>query len=180
MSFALLALITWLVMIVFANIPKRFTFTEIIFLYFVSSIMTVTVFTIYDVNFHWVPATRNVEKSFALDLCRFVEIPLFLIISSEFLTNSSLRVGWRWTIAATICMLLTVDDWLLVQLGILVYRQWNYVYAFINVGLERLSVALGVFHYTKHGYNIFYSFVIYLFVCYGFLGRVLPYHSEIR
>lgn len=38
------------------------------------------------------------------------------------------------------------------------------VWSFINIGFERLAVALGVFHYTQHGYKIFYSFVIYLFV----------------
>ncbi|MFC4799643.1 hypothetical protein ACFPA1_09765 [Neobacillus sp. GCM10023253] len=135
MSLALLAMVTWLVMIVFANIPKRFTLTEIIFLYFVSSIMTVTVFTLFDENFQWVTATRNVEKSLALDICRFVEIPLLLIMSSEVLINSSLRVGWRWTIAATICLFLTVNDWILVQFGILEYRQWNYVFAFLDYGM---------------------------------------------
>lgn len=135
MSLALLAVLTWLVMIVFANIPKRFTLSEIIFLYFVSSIMTVAVFTLFDVNLQWVTATRNVEKSLALDLCRFIEIPLLLIISSEVLINSSLRVGWRWTKAAAICLFLTVNDWILVQFGILVYRQWNYIFAFLDYGM---------------------------------------------
>lgn len=38
------------------------------------------------------------------------------------------------------------------------------VWSFLSTGFERLNVALGVFHYTPHGYNIFYSFVIYLAV----------------
>jgi hypothetical protein len=134
MSLAVLAVVTWLVMIVFANIPKRFTLTEMIFLYFVSSILTVTAWTIFDVNFQWVPATRNVEKSFALYICRFIEIPLLLIMSSEVL-NSSLRARWRWTTAMSICIFLTVNDWILVQFGILVYHQWNYVYAFLDYGM---------------------------------------------
>lgn len=38
------------------------------------------------------------------------------------------------------------------------------VWSLISVGFERLSVALGVFHYTQNGFTIFYSFVIYLLV----------------
>ncbi|MGG3692219.1 hypothetical protein [Heyndrickxia ginsengihumi] len=36
-------------------------------------------------------------------------------------------------------------------------------WAFISIGLEKVFSLLGVFHYL-HGYNIFYSFVIYLVV----------------
>lgn len=38
------------------------------------------------------------------------------------------------------------------------------VWTFLSTGFERLNVALGVFHYTEHGYNLFFSFVIYLAV----------------
>lgn len=139
-SIAALSVIAWCVIILFAMIPKKFTLTEMVFLYFVSSIITVAVFTTFDVNLQWVPATRNVEKSLALDVCRFIEIPLLLIISSEVL-HSSLRARWRWTIAAAICLFLTINDWILVQLGILVYRHWNYVYAFLSYGLFILLMA---------------------------------------
>jgi len=37
------------------------------------------------------------------------------------------------------------------------------VWSFVSVGIERLCVLIGIFHY-QHGYNIFYSFVIYLLV----------------
>ena len=36
-------------------------------------------------------------------------------------------------------------------------------WSFISIGFEQLSVALGVFHY-QNGFNIFYSFVIFLTV----------------
>ena len=81
MSLAVLAVVTWIIIIVFAYFPKRFTLTEMIFLYFVSSIMTVTAFTLFDVNFQWVTATRIVEKSLALDICRFVEIDNYIGIN---------------------------------------------------------------------------------------------------
>lgn len=41
---------------------------------------------------------------------------------------------------------------------------WIAMWTFLSTGFERLNVALGVFHYTGHGYNIFYSFVIYFLV----------------
>ncbi|MEH7106998.1 MULTISPECIES: hypothetical protein [Bacillaceae] len=37
------------------------------------------------------------------------------------------------------------------------------VWAFLSVGFERFSVIIGIFRY-QHGYNIYYSFVIYLLV----------------
>lgn len=37
------------------------------------------------------------------------------------------------------------------------------VWALASCGMERLAVAAGVFHY-RHGYTLFYSFVIYLMV----------------
>jgi hypothetical protein len=134
MSLAIIAVVTWLVMIVFAIIPKRFTLSEIVFLYIISSIMTVTVFTIIDVDLHWVPTTRSPEKSLALDICRFIAIPLLLIMSAEIL-NSPLKARWRWTIAAAICVFLNANDWLLQWLRIIVYRQWNFLYAFLDFSL---------------------------------------------
>lgn len=134
MYIAALSLISWCVIMALAMIPKKFALTEMVFLYFVSSIMTVSEFTLFDVNLQWVTASRDVEKSLALHVCRFIEIPLLLIISSEVLT-SSLRKSWRWTIAAAICMFLTLDDWVLVQFGILEYRRWNYLFAFLDYGM---------------------------------------------
>lgn len=139
-SIAAISLISWLVTIVFAMVPKKFTLTEMVFLYFVSSILTVATFTTFDINLQWVVASRNVEKSLALHVCRFVEIPLLLILSSEAL-HSPLSAIWRWTIAAAICTFLTVNDWILVQFGILMYRQWNYAYAFLEFGLFIILVA---------------------------------------
>lgn len=37
------------------------------------------------------------------------------------------------------------------------------VWAFVSVGIERLCVIVGIFHY-QHGYSIYYSFIIYLLI----------------
>jgi hypothetical protein len=79
MAIALISLVPWLVIMVFAIVPKRFNLGEMVFLYFVSSILSVTIFSILVVNLHWIPASNGVEKALALDICRFVEIPLLLI-----------------------------------------------------------------------------------------------------
>src|SRR4051812_33311128 len=131
MAIAIIGLVTWLVIMVFAIVPKRFTLVEMVFLYFVSSILSVTIFSILVVNLHWIPASKDMEKALALDICRFIEIPLLLIMSSDIL-NSPLRTRTRWLIATAICILLVVNDWILVSLGILVFRKWNYFFAFID------------------------------------------------
>lgn len=140
LSIAAVSVIAWFVIIALAMIPKKFTLTEMVFVYFVSSIMTVSAFTLLDVNLQWVTAARNVEKSLALHVVRFIEIPLLLIIASEVLT-SSLKKIWRWMIAAAICLFLTLNEWGLVQFGILEYRRWNYGFAFLEYGMFIILVA---------------------------------------
>lgn len=133
MSIAIVCLVTIFVIIVFAIVPKRFALVEMVFIYFVSSILTVTIFTLIDINLEWVQASRDVEKALALHICRFVEIPLLLILSSDFL-NSPVRARFRWTIAAGVCLFLTINDQILLGLGILVYNKWNTLFAFLDYG----------------------------------------------
>lgn len=141
MKIAIISLVTWIVIIVFAIVPKRFTLVEMAFLYLVSSILTVTIFSILVSNLHWIPASRDVEKALALHICRFIEIPLLLIMSSDIL-NSSLRPRIRWLIVITICIFFVVNDWILVSLGILVFKKWNYLFAFINHSFFICSLGL--------------------------------------
>lgn len=49
------------------------------------------------------------------------------------------------------------------------------VWAFVSVGIERFSEIIGVFHY-RHGFNIYYSFVIYLLV----LSVWVPFYRIIK
>lgn len=134
MSIAVICSVTWLVIIVFAIIPKRFTLVEMFFLYFVSAIISCTMFAILDVNLQWVPASRNVEKGIALNIGRFIEVPLILMIAAEML-NSQIQVLKRWGIALAICLFITIDDWLYLSTGIVEYRKWNYILAFLDYGL---------------------------------------------
>jgi len=54
-------------------------------------------------------------------------------------------------------------------------------WALMSCGFERLCVALGIFHY-QHGYNTFYSFVIYLLVIsiWALLYGVIRIHGDKR
>lgn len=53
------------------------------------------------------------------------------------------------------------------------------VWTFVSVGVEKLSVIIGIFHY-QHGYTIYYSFVIYLLVksFWVFFYRVIMAHGD--
>ncbi|KHD84929.1 hypothetical protein [Heyndrickxia ginsengihumi] len=141
MSLAIISLIAWFVMILFVIMPKWLTVTEIFFLYFIVGIMTVTLFTILDVNLRWVPVTRKVENSFALDICRFIIIPLLVIMAACFL-NSPLSAFWRWTMASVIMVILMVDDWIMQWCGLIVFRQWNAFYSFLMYGGVIVMLAL--------------------------------------
>lgn len=140
MSIAVICSVTWLVISVFAIVPKRFTLVDMVFIYFVSTILSRTIFTILDINLQWVPASRETEKALALNIGRFIEIPLILIMAADIL-NSRLRTPNRWGIALVICLFLTINDWIYLSLDIVEYRKWNYIYAFIDYGLFIVIIA---------------------------------------
>ncbi|MBS4172248.1 hypothetical protein [Bacillus sp. FJAT-49736] len=130
MSIVVISTLTWLLIIVFAVAPKRFTIIELIFQYFVSVILTVTIFSILDIKFHWVIATREVERGIALNISRFMEIPMLMIITTNIM-YAPIRVRFRCVIAVVASFLLTINDWILTSLHIIHYTNWKYYYAFI-------------------------------------------------
>lgn len=133
-SLAVLALTAWFVMIVFANVPKGFTLTEMVFLYFVIGILTITLFTVLDINLHWVPLTRKVEGSFAMYICRFCLIPLAVLISAGVL-HSHMKAIWRWVLSSIILLFLCGADRIYLGLGLIHYVRWNELYSAIMYGL---------------------------------------------
>ncbi|GEO27162.1 hypothetical protein AAC03nite_29470 [Alicyclobacillus acidoterrestris] len=131
MALAVFALVAWLVMIGFVFVPKWLILTEICFLYFIIGVLSVTVFTVLDVNLQWVPTTRDVEKSLALDVCRFIIIPFLLMMAAGFL-NSPLRARWRWILGAAMLVPLMADDWLIRAFGLIIFTsRWNIVYSLL-------------------------------------------------
>jgi hypothetical protein len=133
MSVAILALLGWLVLIVFAIVPKRLTLTEMVFLYFVIGILTITLFTILDTNVQWATVSRSVEGSFAMYICRFVVIPL-LILLSVIVLHSHMKAKWRWAIVAVILLVLCGADRIYLWTGILTYIKWNEFYSALMYG----------------------------------------------
>jgi hypothetical protein len=133
MSIAILALLAWLVLIVFAIVPKGFSLIEMVFLYFVTGILTITVYAILDVNLQWVPVTRSVEGSFAMYICRFIFIPFNILLSVSVL-HSQMRAKWRWVITAAIVLLLCVADRIYLWADLITYQRWNEFYSALMYG----------------------------------------------
>ncbi|MCS0788548.1 hypothetical protein NX021_10340 [Cytobacillus firmus] len=128
MSIAVLAMFAWLVMIVFAIVPKGLTLTEIVFMYFIIVILTITQFTILDVNLHWVSVTKSVEESFAIYICRFIVIP-FQILMAVCVLNSHMKAKWRWVSSAAIAFFLSIGDRIYLWAGLITFHRWNGFYA---------------------------------------------------
>ena len=128
MSLAILALMAWVAMIVIGVVPKGFTLTEMVFLYFVITILTITVFTILDVNLRWVPLTRQVEGSFAMYICRFIFIPLLVLMGASVLL-SRLKAKWRLALSTAIVLLLCGADRDYLRLNLLEFSSWNGLYS---------------------------------------------------
>jgi hypothetical protein len=139
MSLAVLALLAWLVLIVFSFVPKGLTLTEMVYLYFIICIVTITIFTILDVNLHWVPVTRSVEGAFALYIARFIVIP-FQILLSVFVLNSHLKTKWKWGMIAAIVFFLSLEQRLYLWTGVITFNSWNEFYSAIMYGVFMVIV----------------------------------------
>ena len=127
-SLAVLALVAWFVMIVFALVPKGLTLTDIVFLYFLIGILTITLFTVFDVNLRWATLTRTVEGSFAMYICRFIVIPLHILMSVSVL-NSDLTKKWKGVLFGTILLSLCANDQIYLGLDLITFRRWNEGYS---------------------------------------------------
>ncbi|AYV68956.1 MULTISPECIES: hypothetical protein [Niallia] len=128
MSIAIMSLLACIVLIVFAIVPKGLMLTEIVFLYFIIAILTITIFTILDVNLHWVPLTRTVEGSFAMYICRFIVIP-FQILLSICILCSSWKIKWRLLFSGIIVLFLCLEDRIYIWADLLAFENWNQLYS---------------------------------------------------
>mgnify|MGYP006992878565 CR=1 FL=1 len=95
-----------------------------VFLYFLIEIITITLFTILDVNFQWVSLTRKVEGSFAMYISRSIVIPLPILLAVCVL-NSNLKAKWRSVLTALILIFLCLADRIYLWADLLTYRRWN-------------------------------------------------------
>lgn len=139
MSLAILALLACLVLIVFVIVPKGLTLTEMVFLYFVIGISTITLFTILDVNLQWVPLTRSVEGSFAMYICRFIVIPFQILLAVSIL-HSQMKAKWRWGLATAILVCLCLEDLVYLWADLLAFRKWNHFYSALMYAVSIVSV----------------------------------------
>ncbi|WP_312094634.1 hypothetical protein [Niallia sp.] len=139
MALAILALLACLVLIVFAIVPKGLTLTEMVFLYFVIGISTITFFTILDVNLQWVPLTRSVEGSFAMYICRFIVIPFQILLAVSIL-HSQMKAKWRWGLAITMILCLCLEDQVYLWADLLTFHKWNKFYSALMYTVSIFSV----------------------------------------
>jgi len=133
MSIAVVALLAWFVLSIYALVPKGLTLTDIIFLYFLIGIFSITLFTILDVNLRWVPLTRSVEGSFAMYISRFIVIPFPVLLSVSIL-NSQLKAKWRWGLSVIIVAFLCTANRIFLWADLITYRKWNEFYAALMYG----------------------------------------------
>ncbi len=107
---------------------------DIVFLYFIVVIITITLFTILDINLHWVPLTRTIEGSFAMYISRFIVIPVHILLSVCVALNCRINAIWRWGGSAANLLFLCVEDRIYLMTGLISYERWNELYSFLMYG----------------------------------------------
>jgi hypothetical protein len=141
MSVAILALLGWLVLLVFALVPKGLSVREMFFLYFLIGILSITVFSILDLNLQWVPLTRSVEGAFAMYICRFIVIPFSILLSVSVLIAH--REGkWRWLFTAIIILFLCLADRIYLWADLITYVKWNEFYSALMYAIDIVVIWL--------------------------------------
>jgi hypothetical protein len=125
-SLAICVFISWIVIIVFSLIPKKFSEQDMVFLFFVNTIFQLSIFTILHVNLKWLYVSRTVEHSLADLVCRLIMIPLVFVITANILLYSWKVLKWIIVVAIILSFLLLGQ--LLSKLGVLSMHHWNAFY----------------------------------------------------
>lgn len=120
-------LVTWVALITFALVPKRLTPFEMTFLFFINTIFELSGFSILHINLQFIQVTPGVANALADLMFRLIELPLFLVATTNILLSS--RTLFKWTgVVLIICFSVLVQQ-ILVWAGILTLHHWNVFYS---------------------------------------------------
>lgn len=121
MQLPICAFFAWLAITIFSLLHKRLSTLHFVFLYFVILIISLTTFTIFDINVHTVTISKTPTISFSTLICRIVTIPVLVIVAVNALQFTEERKP-QWITAIATWLGLTMFDWALYFLKVITYH----------------------------------------------------------
>lgn len=131
MNISIISSITLLLLISFCVTPKKMHIFEIIFIWLVAWLLIHPLSWIIFVNLTWVKVSTKLGDFWAYAFDRLILIPLLMVIFFE--------VSLRFNRKAAICSILSLailiimlNEYALLKMGVLSNVKWNIVYSFIE------------------------------------------------
>ena len=132
------ACIAWVIIMVFAIIPKKLSTLDIVFLYCIVLILTSTSLTILELNFKVIKIPIPNTDLWAVTVFRMITTPLLILMSINALQPSKERKT-RWILSFFILIVLTTHDWALYHFKVI---QYHLLHAYPLIGLAYLGLNL--------------------------------------
>lgn len=121
MQLPICAAIAFLVIIMFALIPKRMTTLDLIFAYFVTVTFNSSSYTFIELNLHSVTAPQKATLLASAEISRIITIPLLIVMAVNSLQVERGKPP-QWSVSVLIWCGLVVFDFLLSYFKILTYH----------------------------------------------------------
>lgn len=130
--------IAWITIILFSLMPKRLFIVDHVFLYCILLILTSTMYTILELNFHMIKKPMSGTDLWAATVFRVITLPILILIAMNALHKLD-RSLTRWIIPLAIWIGLTMHDWILYRFNVI---QYTFSHALLLLGVEYLGLIL--------------------------------------
>ncbi|WP_026568311.1 hypothetical protein [Bacillus sp. UNC41MFS5] len=131
MSISIISSITLLILISFCVTPKKMHIFEIIFNWLLAWLLIHPLSWIIYVNLKWITVSKKLVDFWTYACDRLILIPLLIVIFFEVSLRFNRKAAKCITLTVAIFILM-IDEYVLIQVGVLHNVKWNIVYSFIE------------------------------------------------
>lgn len=132
MPLAVTVLMTQTIIILFGLIPKKLSDIEMVVLFFVDSIFSISIFTTVELNLKWVTVSESVDRVFAVLVGHVIETPLVMVLISNVILY---RSHSRWLVVMAAWVAPILEQLLMREIGVISFENWNPLYGAIEFAI---------------------------------------------
>lgn len=142
--------IAWIITSIFWVQTKRLSLIDYLILWFINSIVIVSVRTLLSLNMGWVELSEGYAMSLTYLLRRSFIDPMFLLIAVNVLADETKRKMWKVIIVIAILGALNLLEYVMVKVGVLKFIHFNY-FAVIGMYIFFLLINQLVGYFLRRG-----------------------------
>ncbi|PLS02439.1 hypothetical protein [Neobacillus cucumis] len=148
MTISIISSITLLILISYCVTPKKLHIFEIIFIWLVVWLLMHPLSWIIYVNLTWLKVSTNLGDFWAYAFDRLILLPLLIVLFFEALLRTNRKVA-IYTVLFVEILILMLDEYVLLKLGVLHEVNWNIVFSFIEKSFILLISYFLWMHFRK-------------------------------